>query len=61
MAGENDPIALPAHAEAFAERASSKDTTYKLWPGAGHCVLEEDRNGRPAMEFCLQWMLERTK
>ena len=61
VAGENDTIALPAHAEAFVERASGKDKAYKLWPDAGHCVMEEDRNGRPSVEFCLKWMLERTK
>jgi len=61
VAGENDPIALPANAEAFVKRASGKDKTYELWPGAGHCPLEEDVNGKPAMQFCLKWMLERIK
>ena len=45
----------------FVGKALSEDKTYKLWLGAGHYPLEEDANGRPAMEFCLGWMLERIK
>ena len=62
VAGENDPIALPAHVERLRGKGFKRgQDLHKLWPGAGHCPLEEDANGRPAMEFCLRWMLERIK